>query len=700
MILQKDRQLMNRTKHTTKPLALFLSLLISATTLADGPKDNIPDKVRQIPRMGVEPTQAEKAELEKGLSQLKNLLTQLNRKKDKPTRTLIPDIEIYYRAVRTNLDHREFFNKGDINKARQLLKVGIERARQLLTGNTPWTTATGLVVRGYRSKIDGTVQPYGLIVPETYSAKSAHGYRLDLWFHGRGETLSETNFIFQRERSVGRFAPANTFVLHPYGRYSNAFKFAGEIDVLEALAHAQQHYRIDEDRISVRGFSMGGAGCWQFAVHYADRLFASNPGAGFSETPEFLRYFQRETLTPTWYEKRLWAMYDCPGYAINLYHCPTVAYSGELDIQKQAADIMEDALEKVGIDLLHLIGPKTRHNIHPESAKEIERRMAALAIDGRQRNPRTVRFATYTLKYNRMHWVTVNAIQEHWRRAGLTASVKNPGSIVIRTQGVTDLSLNFPPGQTLLDMRTPVTVTIDGTKLNGPKPKSDRSFHMQFYRVDGQWRIGPPPNNKRSLVKRHNLQGPIDDAFMDSFIFVKPTGRAAHPAVEKWTQSEFAHAVKHWRQQFRGDARVKTASQITKADIANSNLVLFGDPKSNPLIAKVIGRLPIHWSGTKLSIGGRNFDAKHHAPILIFPNPLNPKKYVVLNSGFTYREFAYLNNARQVPMLPDWAIVDLRTPAGSQYPGKIVAADFFGERWEVRQPIPELKREVIKATRQ
>ena len=200
-------------------------------------------------------------------------------------------------------------------------------------------------------------------------------------------------------RQVGRYAPKNTIVLHPYGRYSNAFKFAGEVDVLEALAHAQKHYRIDDDRISARGFSMGGAACWQFAVHYADRWFAANPGAGFSETPEFLAFFQKEVLRPTWYERRLWTLYDCPGYAINLYHCPTVAYSGELDIQKQAADVMETALKKVNIDLVHIIGPKTKHTIHRDSMKEIEARMAALAKTGRQRNPRKIRFDTFTLKY-------------------------------------------------------------------------------------------------------------------------------------------------------------------------------------------------------------------------------------------------------------------------------------------------------------
>ena len=52
-------------------------------------------------------------------------------------------------------------------------------------------------------------------------------------------------------------------------------------------------------------------------------------------------------------------------------------------------------------------------------------------------------------------------------------------------------------------------------------------------------------------------------------------------------------------------------------------------------------------------VGKERYPAATHAPILIYPNPLNPKKYVVLNSGFTFREFDYLNNARQIPKLPD-----------------------------------------------
>ncbi len=204
--------------------------------------------------------------------------------KDEHFQSLLPDVRIFQRAVSSALTNQEFFDPADVASAKELLQIGRIRADQLLQGEIPWTKATGLVVRGYVSKIDGSVQPYGLVVPSTYHADDSHKFRLDVWLHGRNEKLSEINFLDERSKQPGEFTPPDTIVLHPYGRYCNAFKFAGETDVLEAIDAVKRQYHIDDDRIAMRGFSMGGAGCWHLAVHYADRWVAAAPGAGFAET--------------------------------------------------------------------------------------------------------------------------------------------------------------------------------------------------------------------------------------------------------------------------------------------------------------------------------------------------------------------------------------------------------------------------------
>jgi hypothetical protein len=102
------------------------------------------------------------------------------------------------------------------------------------------------------------------------------------------------------------------------------------------------------------------------------------------------------------------------------------------------------------------------------------------------------------------------------------------------------------------------------------------------------------------------------------------------------------------------------------------------------VLAKIADKLPIRWDAENVRAGDKSFAAADHVPVLIYPNPLNPKKYVVLNSGFTYREYDYLNNARQVSKLPDWAVVDIKVPVSSRAPGGIVAAGFFGEKWGLK----------------
>jgi len=679
-------------------LSLTLLLLTSpshlASVRADGPKDNLLDQVRPVPPLGIELSETDRQELLEGQKRLYSQIATLKKSNDARTLALIPDVEIFARAIRDSVAHRELFSKRDVTSAIKVLAEGLNRAESLQKGEAPWTKQTGLVVRGYRSRIDQTVQPYGLEIPETYPFEGKSEYRLDLWFHGRGERTTEPLFIAQRMNRPGRFQPENTIVLHPYGRYSNAFKFAGEIDVLEALEQTRRFYRIDEDRISVRGFSMGGAGCWQMAVHYPDLFFAANPGAGFSETPEFLKFFQKETLHPTWYEKKLWHMYDCTDYAANLYQLPTIAYSGELDIQKQAADIMEEALNRENLRLTHIIGPETKHTIHAQSIKIIEEKMNSLARRGRVSIPQEIRFVTYSLKYNRMHWLTVTQIKEHWTQARVAARLLvKQNRIELDIRNLQGLEINFNAGESPFAPDRPVQIVLKelgtGSKISkreqvlvAPRPETDRSWNYEIYYDGRQWRRGSSPS--KGLRKKHNLQGPIDDAFMDSFLIVAPTGKAWNKTPGRWAVSEQKHLIKEWRRQFRGDAIVVKDTDLTPEQIAHSHLIFFGDPGSNSALAAIMKQLPLKWSKQELIVNKKNYDASCHAPVMIYPNPANPEKYIVINSGFTYREFAYLNNARQVPKLPDWAVIDLRTPPDSLWPGKIIDANFFDEQWKYK----------------
>jgi prolyl oligopeptidase family protein len=634
-----------------------------------------PREFARMPPPGIVIPAETRTELEHGLADLDRDIAQLKLALQSKPALLerLPDVQLYDNAVRYALEDNIFYRPEDFATARKLLDKGKERARRLLEGHTPWDAATGLVVRGYRSKIDGSLQPYGLVVPEAFEPNTGQKRRLDFWFHGRNNKLSELSFIGERETRRGEFTPKDAFVLHPYGRYCNANKFAGEVDAFEALEDVEKHYPIDENRIAVRGFSMGGASTWHLAAHYAWLWAAAAPGAGFVDTEIFQKVW-RWPIPPPWYQQRLWHLYDVTDYAANLFNCPVVAYSGEIDGQREAAELMARAMADEGLELVHIIGPNTGHQYEPKAKEEVARRVDALVAKGRDPLPKRLRFTTWTLRYPQMAWVKLEGLQQHWQRARVEAQILDSNTVRITTENVTALTLSMPAG--LCPLGPHPDVILDSRPIAAPPPASNRSWIAHFSKGRDGWSRGQAEGNL-TLKKRPGLQGPIDDAFMDSFIMVRPTGPPLNEQVGLWTAMAMADALAQWRWQFRGAARVKNDRDITAADIAANNLILWGDPHSNLLIGRIAKDLPIRWSANHVRLGANTFSALDHVPALIYPNPLCPTHYVVLNTGFTFADAAPASNALQIPELPDYALFDLTGR-------KVVAAGFFDENWQVK----------------
>lgn len=649
--------------------SLRLLLVVTAGTLAaTGPIAAQVASVApasRLPPAGIPIAAADRAELAAGAAALRSRIDRLVPElKGTPTLArLLPDVEIYHKAVDWALRHDEFFDAREVDVARRLLATGQERAAQLRRGQPAWLEATGLVVRGHRSKLDGSYQPYGLLVPPGW--KRTNPGRLQVWLLGRGEKRTELAFMADRETQRPDIVPPHTLVVVPYGRYCNATKFAGEVDVFEVMEAVREENVIDPQRITVAGFSMGGASTWHLAAHHPGLWAAASPGAGFAETSEYTNALAPGKEPPTWWEQKLWKLYDATAYAANFHMVPVIAYHGELDRQKQASEVMARALQAEGLTLERLVGPGTDHRYHPDSKAELIRRLEALATRGRPLVDPVVQVTTHTLRYPGRAWIKPRGLERHWERADVHAKLDGD-TLAISTRNVT--ALQFPAWARTAD--------VDGQRVALPWGTPEEPVWLS--KADGKWQVGAPA---AGLRKDHGLTGPIDDAFMDPFLFVRPTGQAWNAAVGSWAAAEMGAARKLWRDLFRGDAPIKDDTAVSDEDIAQRNLVLWGDPASNRVLARIVARLPLTWNARSLVFRAQTYDAQHHAPVLIFPNPLNPRRYVVLNSGIDFRAHASGTNALQIPKLPDYAIVDLRESPGPRWPGKIVDAGFFDERW-------------------
>jgi pimeloyl-ACP methyl ester carboxylesterase len=588
----------------------------------------------------------------------------------------VADVAVLVKAVDFALKHGEFYSEKEFPLAAELLDLADARIQLLDEGDQrPWLKDRGLVIRGYRSSIDDSYQPYGLEIPETLDLSKP--VPLLVWLHGRGDKSTDLHFLNQcrkKSQAFGGFYKDQNeaIVLHPFGRQCVGWKHAGEIDVFEAIAAVMADYPIDPDRIILAGFSMGGAGAWHLGVHYRDRFCGVHAGAGFAETKEYNKL--TPDRFPPDYEQTLWQVYDVPNYLGNFLNGPLLAYSGAKDKQKATADLMERELAKIGHTLRHVVAPETEHKYTPEAVAEIRTWLGECWKNGRGLPAGSIRWQTPTLRYGSYDWLRLTGLESHWKGANVEAEWDREGSsFTLATKGVTALEIEPGPKHDLSGAK----VTIDGQTLSA-KPPGFSVNSLSFVRRDGSWSWGAPDRSS----KRPGLQGPIDDAFMSRFVVVPPDQAPASPRVARWVDFELDHFRSRWRALMRGDLPEKAADDLDSDDLRDANLILWGDPESNPMIAEIASKLPVEWKEDSFVLHGNSYSRDANVPVLIFPNPLNPDRYVVLNSGLTFREGHDKTNSLQNPKLPDWAVIGLDRDPDAHAPGRIAAAGFFNEHWK------------------
>lgn len=583
------------------------------------------------------------------------------------------DAGVLLKACDFAIRHREFYKESDFAKLDRVLDLAQERIEALASqSGLSWTTASGLQLRGFTSQVDGSFQPLGLELPEDWQTPD-EPLPLYVWLHGRGDKNTDLHFIIERLAKRGVAQPQRAIVVHPFGRQCVGYKSAGETDVMEAIEFACRQYPVDRDRIVLMGFSMGGAGVWHLAAHYTDTFVAASSGAGFAETARYQRLTPEQF--PPKYEQVLWGMYDVPGYTRNLFNLPFVAYSGQLDKQIQAARVMEEAFQAEGRELTHLIGPGMGHKYHPDTLADILQRMRSAAAIGRQKSPSQLFLQTKHLRYASREWIQVDGLAEPWADTRVDAQRDAAeGSWKLTTQNVSRLKLNSDQG----GPSKGDTVLLDESSIKLQDATTLLSFDGQ------QWQ---PVKAFPELRKQPKLSGPIDDAFIDPFLVVLPSGTAASPAVEGWVRCELANFRSRWAALFRGDPRVKLDRDVTADDVKNYHLVVWGTPDSNRLLARILASdtmadSPIRWNDGSIQVGQKSGDANACVLLGIYPNPLATDKYVVFNSGPTFRQAHDRTNSLQNPHLPDWAIVSVSQPPTGTLPGKILSTGFFDSNWQ------------------
>jgi pimeloyl-ACP methyl ester carboxylesterase len=608
---------------------------------------------------------------------------------------LVGDVEVFAKAGRFLVEFPELFGtQAAIDHSMAVLDQGIGRAKELQAGQAPWTTGKSRTY-AYYSEMDGSVQPYHVSLPADYDPNKPT--RLYVWMHGRQNNTTESEFIysFDHPRPPGNapVADQGQIQVDLFGRINSAgWHWGGEADVFEAIAAVKKRFKIDDQRVLLRGFSMGGEGAWHIALHYPDRFAAAEIGAG--------TWSSRVQMTPgltDWQLQTLNIWEHMEQWALNAFNLPLAGHDGDSDNQtptvplpppgtpnrgqlesslKARAQLEKegfiaegepDFLKIKGTPDIFLISQKTGHGTSPLVRQRLDAFLKEWGDKG-QTSPDHIRFLTYTTRYNRDYWVSVEALDKLYERADMDAVRSDAGkSYQIKTTNIARLVLR--------ETKHAKSIRIDGQDLKvkaGPEITLAKSGSA--WKVD---RNGP----LAGLHKVHALQGPIDDAFLDPFLLVRPTGTPWNDAVNRQSLRTLARFDRLWAKFFRGHPYVKDDKDVTEADFAKYHVVLFGDPGSNKWIAKMNGKLPVKWTKKTVTFAGKEYSAKDSFPAMVYPNPLHPSKYVVLNTGLTIVDREY-NGDYGMAQLGDYAVVKVKE--GSDLPD-VTVTGLFDSNWLLRK---------------
>ena len=202
---------------------------------------------------------------------------------------------------------------------------------------------------------------------------------------------------------------------------------------------------------------------------------------------------------------------------------------------------------------------------------------------------------------------------------------------------------------------------------------------MAFEKSNQHWKLAS--GREKGIRKKHGLQGPIDDAFLEPFLVVRPTGTPWNAAANEQALRILQRFERQYRLAYRGHIRIQDDRDVRVGDFTKYQVVLFGDPGSNRWIAKLNGKTPpLRWTKETVALGSKSFPAAESVPALIYPNPLSPDHYVVINSGLT-AAWADWAGDFPTPRYGDFAIFKIQQDSDDP---EAVYAGLFDESWKLQ----------------
>ncbi|MCK4352585.1 T9SS type A sorting domain-containing protein [candidate division WOR-3 bacterium] len=550
------------------------------------------------------------------------------------------------------------------------------------------TLFAGASMEYYTSEVDSTVQRYGLFVPDSYHDTIPHG----ICFRGHG-------FGGHASSSFNSYQIAIADTLHWLfvnleGRGNTFWDGIGDNDFFRVYDTLKKVYTIDTTHIYFEGASMGAIGAYRMGLRYP-HIFAAVGGAdGWCHYTHWYRHWCALAAYPdsiTHVRIPLLKSGSPVSLFVNAQQLPMfiIADSSDGTVWPEQSYMLIDSLKEAGYEF----GSYLPQGGHCAGYNQV---MLYNYFRDKTSNyqPRNFTYRTYLLHYGRIFWVWIRNLKEWTKPAEIQTSIDTvANSISITAHNITRYTVYLDSN--LINMSLPLTITTNGMPTYSGAPQDSLVITAEIDAVSGDiiaW--GTNYVLPYNLHKEINLEGPIGDAFVQPFKVIYGTKGTTDETDTNKTEAEFF--VNQWNTlmyRYSGALTCVPDTLITPSDISSFNLILYGDEESNYLIDSLINspglpfKLPFRITPSYISIGNAVYTGDKYGIYIIYPNPLNPKKYVVIRHGIIEGE--HYGDLASLPVCwPDYVIFDKSLSAGATVqpplkylPSTWVETGFFDSYW-------------------
>ncbi len=508
-------------------------------------------------------------------------------------------------------------------------------------GGTP---APGPQVATFLSSVDNTDQPYALYVPAAYTANpgsekkfplviSLHGalsnHRLNLRrVFGEGNRAGESDA--EATRVFPALKPVEFFVASPLARGTMGYRGVAEHDVLSVLDEMKRRFPIDEDRVYLTGLSMGGGGTLEIGL----------------SRPDLWAAIAAVCPVEPWFGAALAG--NASNVGVHLFHG-----DGDPIVPVSISRGWASRFKELGVAAEYTEYSVVQHNAwdHAYAGAAI---FAWFARHKRNRFPDRVRFTAAEPRTRRAYWVEIEA-RDRTKYPSIDARFTAVNRIEIELENVAAWRLHLE-GHPNYDEAKPVEVIEGGRTLRFEAGKRPESGAMPPVR---------PARMADVLLRPHvyvyGSQDPSRTADLRSMAW----------AAAAWTG--FGGTLLY-------SPRIVQDRDLQAADVEKSNLVLFGTPRSNSVIAKLAAKAPLH-----LKPG-----AEETTGLVYMIDGGRPGQWVLVNEGLAFWTGGEDSNIGGLPFgaaqhrvlcaMPDWFV----------FSGNLVGLQALGY-WEDLPSAPALE---------